>query len=75
MSDATRRAIRTFLQVVLAAVAGVPAAVGAFDLPASTVAKVTGLLAVLVPLVTYTVNALEERGTLPDVLKKPPTRD
>lgn len=71
MSDAIRRGLRTFLWGVVALAGGVPALAAAFDLSASTVAKVTAVFAVITAVVTAVINAAEDRGAIPAILKAP----
>lgn len=73
MSDAIRRALRTFLWGLVALAGGVPAIAAAFDLEAATVAKVTAVFTVAVAVVTAIVNAAEDKGYLPALLKAPPS--
>jgi hypothetical protein len=68
--DTWSRTIRTFLWAILALAPSIPTAVGLFNLPAETAAKVGGVVAVLVTVVTFLVNTLEEAGYLPPILKK-----
>lgn len=64
------RTIRTFLWAILSLAPSVPTAVALFNLSAETAAKVGGVVAVLVTVVTFIVNALEESGVIPPILKK-----
>lgn len=68
--DTWSRTIRTFLWAILALAPSVPTAVALFNLSAETAAKVGGVVAILVTVVTFLVNALEEAGYLPPILKK-----
>lgn len=71
MTDSLRRALRSVLWLLIAAVAAVPSAAAVFNLPAE---KATGVVAMLTPFVlavTKIVNALEDNGTIPALLKAP----
>lgn len=71
MTDSLRRALRSVLWLLIAAIAAVPAAVGLLELPAE---KATGVVAVLTPFVaavTKIINALEDSGSIPALLKAP----
>lgn len=61
MSDATRRAVRTLLQVLTAAVPGLAILVAAGVLDASQATKAGAVLTVLASLVTAAWNAIEDR--------------
>lgn len=73
MTDAIRRSLRTLAQALIALAAGVPTIAAAFDLDAGTVARVGAVLAVATAVITAAVNALEDRGTIPALLKAPPS--
>lgn len=71
MTDSLRRALRSVLWLLIAAIAAVPAAATLLDLPAE---KATGVVAVLAPFVaavTKIINALEDQGSIPALLKAP----
>lgn len=78
-SDSTRRALRTGLDAVLALVAAVGAALvvpGFGDVldgmtGAGATATIGGIVAALTVFLTKLRNALEDRGTIPAVLKAP----
>lgn len=61
MSDAVRRAVRTLLQVLTAAVPGLAVLVAAGILDASQAAKAGAVLTVLASLVTAAWNSIEDR--------------
>lgn len=61
MSDSLRRALRTLIQSIGAA--GLVALYEAFSPWTLTLVQEAALLTVLVPLVSFAVNALEEGGT------------
>ena len=71
MTDALRRSLRTLAQALIALAAGVPTIAAAFDLDAVLVAKVGAVLAVATAVITAAVNGLEDRGTIPALLKAP----
>ena len=71
MSDAVRRGIRSALWGVLAMAGAVPALAGAFNLPAATVAKITAAFTATAAVLTAVINAAEDHGVLPALLKSP----
>lgn len=71
MSDALRRGIRSALWGVLAMAGAVPTLAAAFNLPASQVAKVTAVFTAMAAVLTAVMNAAEDHGTIPAVLKAP----
>ena len=66
---ASGRIIRTVFQVLVASVAAVPALVQTLGLSATTSAEVTGVIGLLVVLVTSLHNGLETAGVLPVMFK------
>ncbi len=70
MNDATRRAVRTFVQVGL--VQGLIALYNAFAPQPFTLAQVSAITLVATPLVVLVQNLLEEKGTIPSFGKTPP---
>ena len=66
---ASGRIIRTVFQVLVASVAAVPALVKVIGLSASTSAEVTGVIGLLVILITSLHNGLETAGILPAMFK------
>jgi hypothetical protein len=76
MTDALRRAIRTFIQAFLGSIisSGVLSAVattGAVDLSNLQKVGAAGLAAGLIALVSFAQNALEDGGQIPALLKAP----
>ena len=71
MSDAVRRGIRSALWGVLAMAGIVPGAAAAFDLPASLVAKITFMFTATAAVLTAIINAAEDHGVIPALLKAP----
>lgn len=71
MSDAIRRAIRTLLWVIAAAVPVIPSVAEVFDIPAGQVAQVVTVLGGAVTVLTALINALEDAGKIPALLKAP----
>lgn len=71
MSDAIRRGLRTLLWVIPAMAAGVPTLAAAFNLSATLVAKVTAIFGFILAVVTAAINGLEDRGTIPALIKAP----
>ena len=71
MSDAVRRGIRSALWGILAMSGAVPALAAAFDLPATTVAKVTAIFTAAAAVLTAVINAAEDHGLVPALLKAP----
>jgi hypothetical protein len=69
--DSTRRALRSILWLLVAAVAAVPSAAVVFDMSAAKAAAVVGMLTPMVGAVTKIVNLLEDDGAIPAVLKAP----
>ena len=64
--DPRQRVYRTILQVVLAVLAAIPAAVALIDIPATTAAKVTGIAgaaAIIASAVHNTINARQTTST------------
>lgn len=72
MSDAWRRGLRTALQLVVTLLTNGAAfgLLAALDVPV-TLEQFGAVSAVLLPLVTAGLNALEDAGTIPAVLKAP----
>jgi hypothetical protein len=71
MSDAIRRGLRSSLWMLVAMTGAVPALAAAFDLPATRVAQVTAVFAAITAVVTAAINAAEDRGVIPALLKAP----
>lgn len=69
MTDAQRRAIRTFLQALLALIPTIPGAAVAFDVSAATCAKIGAVGTILITVVTFVVNWLEDNTRMPALLK------
>lgn len=55
------RVLRTVIQVVLAALVAIPAAVAVLDLPTATVSKIGGFAAAGVVIVSAIQNAIEAK--------------
>lgn len=72
MSDAKRRGVRTILQMLLALLTGggLYGVLKVFGLELDT-DQYTILSGALLPVVTVVMNALEDKGTIPAVLKAP----
>lgn len=66
-----RHFLRTLLQVLVALGGGIPAAAAAFDLPASTTARIAAVVGLLVLVVTAAQNAGEQTGVIPTLLPNP----
>lgn len=73
MNDPIRRALRTLLWLTLAAAGAVPALAAAFDVPAQLVGKIVAVFTFAGVLITAAINGLEDRGTIPALLKAPPS--
>lgn len=73
MSDATRRALRTFLQALIALIPTIPGAAAVFNISAEVCAKVGAVGAVLVTVITFVVNYLEDNTNMPALLKAQPS--
>lgn len=76
MTDALRRAIRTFIQAFLGSIlsSGVLSAIatdGVVDLSGLQKVGAAALAAGLIALVSFAQNALEDVGTIPALLKAP----
>lgn len=71
MPDALRRGLRSALWMVLAMAGAVPTLAAAFDLPASQVAKVTAVFTAVAAVLTAVINAAEDKGLVPALLKAP----
>lgn len=71
MSDAVRRGFRSGLWMLIAMTGAVPALAAAFDLSAGTVAKITAVFTAVVAIVTAGINAAEDAGVVPSLLKSP----
>lgn len=71
MTDALRRGIRSALWMVLAMAGAVPALAAAFDLPTTQVAKITAMFTTVAAVLTAIVNAAEDKGVIPALLKSP----
>lgn len=73
MTDAVRRALRTLLWLTIAAAGAVPALAAAFNVDAALVGKIVAAFTFAGVLITAAINGLEDRGTIPAVLKAPPS--
>lgn len=73
MTDAVRRAIRTLLWMTLAAAGAIPALAAAFDMDAALVGKIVASFTFAGVILTAMINGLEDRGTIPALLKAPPS--
>lgn len=71
MTDALRRGVRSALWMTLAMAGAVPALAAAFDLPAARVAQITAIFAAITAVLTAIINAAEDRGLVPALLKAP----
>lgn len=76
MSDALRRALRTFVQAFLGSVltSGLLSAInetGVVDWSAIKKVAVSAAAAALIALLTFVVNALEDKGVMPALIKAP----
>jgi hypothetical protein len=71
MTDAIRRGLRTALWGLVAMTGAIPGLAAAFDLPAGIVAKVTTVFTAIAALVTVAINAAEDKGLVPALLKAP----
>lgn len=69
MNDATRRAIRTFVQIGL--VQAILVLYNAFATTDLTAEQATAITLVATPLVVLVQNLLEDRGTIPSFGKSP----
>jgi hypothetical protein len=57
--------------MVLAMTAAIPALAAAFDVPAGRVAQVTAVFSTLAAVLTAAINAAEDKGLIPALLKAP----
>ena len=73
MTDAIRRALRTLLWLTGAAIPAVPALAAAFDAPAALVGQIVAVFTFVGVMATAAVNALEDKGAIPALLKAPPS--
>ena len=78
MSDAIRRAIRTFFQtfvgvLISSGILSAAAEAGVVDWSALKKIVISAGAAAVVAVVTYIQNALEDSGTVPALLKEPST--
>lgn len=71
MTDAVRRGVRTALWCVITMAGAIPTLAAIFDLDAGTVAKVTAVFTLFTSVLTSIINGLEDKGTIPAVLKAP----
>jgi hypothetical protein len=71
MSDAIRRGLRTALWGILAMAGAIPGLAAAFDIPAGRVAQITGGFTASIAVLTAIINALEDGGVIPALLKAP----
>lgn len=71
LSDALRRGLRSALWMTLAMAGAVPALAAAFNLPAGQVAKITAVFTATAAVLTAVVNAAEDKGLVPALLKAP----
>lgn len=76
MSDAVRRAIRTFIQaflgvLVTSGIFSAAAEDGVVDWSGLKKVGISAAAAAVVAVVTYIQNALEDSGTVPALLKEP----
>lgn len=78
MSDALRRGIRTALLAFIGTIlsSGVFSAIataGVVDWSALKKVGISAVAASIIGLLTWAVNALEDKGTIPALLKAPPS--
>jgi hypothetical protein len=73
MNDATRRALRTLIWLSATAAGAIPALAAAFDLSAGVVTKIVAVFTFAGVMLTALVNALEDSGAIPALLKAPPS--
>lgn len=73
MTDAVRRSLRTLIWLCAAAVPAVPGLAAAFSLDAVLVGKIVAAFTFAGVIATGIVNGLEDRGTIPALLKAPPS--
>ncbi len=75
LSDSTRRAVRTVLDVLPGVLAALIVLVPVLDLPAETVAKVGAVVAAVTVASAKFRNVLEDAGVIPALLKEPAAKD
>jgi hypothetical protein len=71
MPDSIRRGLRTTIQVLLAACAGMAGLVAVHVISAEQGGKAAAVCTFLAGLIAAAMNALEDRGTIPALLKAP----
>ncbi len=71
MTDAIRRALRTLLWSLAGSIPVIPATAALFDISAKIAGQVTGVMTLVVVVLTGVINGLEDRGTIPALLKSP----
>lgn len=71
MSDAIRRGLRTFLWGVVAMTGAIPTLAAAFNVPAGRVTQITAVFTAIAAVVTAVINAAEDKGVIPALLKSP----
>lgn len=69
MTESYRRGIRTAAQLVIAVAATIGPIVAVFGVPADKVAGIGAALVAVGSTVTVVMNALEDRGVIPAILK------
>ena len=69
-----RRILRTIVQVLAAAIPGIPAVAAVFDLGADQAARIAALIGAILVVVVALQNSLEGSGTVPTLLARTPPR-
>lgn len=69
MKDSTRRALRVFLHGLVAVVIAVPVMAAALPTPTGRIGEVAASVVALCVVVAKVVNALEDAGLIPPILK------
>lgn len=71
MTDSTRRALRVLAHGLVAFVIAVPVMAAALPTPAGRIADVAAAVVALCAVAAKVINALEDAGLIPAVLKAP----